>query len=174
MISVDLYWLPLGVGGRSVRLNGLAFEAIAAGLARRDRFDLYHSALEVRRRHEGLSDIAEAVESPRRLSEDLERARRVLDRAAGADAGLGRDQLGVGEMWNSNSTSRGCSPAPGSTSTRSTPSPAAVRPAGGPALSSLGARVSTSVVRRPLGPAARRHRKAPHPRGFSVAGLQAG
>jgi|SRR5688572_9962743 len=46
--GVDLYWLPLGAGGRSVRLNGRIFEALAALVAGRDRFDLYHSALEVR------------------------------------------------------------------------------------------------------------------------------
>jgi hypothetical protein len=45
--SIDLYWLPLGAGGHSVRLNGRIFEAVAAGLDRRDRLDLYHSALEV-------------------------------------------------------------------------------------------------------------------------------
>ena len=46
--SIDLFWLPLGAGGHSVRLNGKVFEWVAAGLARRERFDLYHSALEVR------------------------------------------------------------------------------------------------------------------------------
>src|SRR5919108_770894 len=48
MAAIDLYWLPLGAGGHSVRLNGLVFEAIAARLQHRDRSDLYHSALEVR------------------------------------------------------------------------------------------------------------------------------
>jgi hypothetical protein len=46
--GVDLYWLPLGAGGHSVRLNGRVFEAVAARLERRTRCDLYHSALEVR------------------------------------------------------------------------------------------------------------------------------
>ena len=46
-MSVDLYWLPLGAGGHSVRFNGLVFEAIAARLERRTRRALYHSALEV-------------------------------------------------------------------------------------------------------------------------------
>ena len=45
--SVDLYWLPLGAGGHSVRLNGKVFEAVVAWLERRDRCDLYHSALEL-------------------------------------------------------------------------------------------------------------------------------
>ena len=46
--SVDLLWLPLGAGGHSVRLNGRVFEAVVAGIERRERYDLYHSALEVR------------------------------------------------------------------------------------------------------------------------------
>jgi hypothetical protein len=45
--GVDLYWLPLGAGGHSVRLNGRVFEAVAARLERRAPCDLYHSALEV-------------------------------------------------------------------------------------------------------------------------------
>jgi hypothetical protein len=46
--SVDLYWLPLGAGGHSVRLNGRIFEAVVARLERRPPCDLYHSALVVR------------------------------------------------------------------------------------------------------------------------------
>jgi len=46
--GIDLYWLPLGAGGHSVRLNGRVFEAVAARLERRAPCDLYHSALEVR------------------------------------------------------------------------------------------------------------------------------
>jgi hypothetical protein len=46
--SVDLYWLPLGAGGRFVRLNGRIFEAVVARLEKRQTKDLYHSALMVR------------------------------------------------------------------------------------------------------------------------------
>jgi hypothetical protein len=46
--GIDLYWLPLGAGGHSVRLNGRCFEAILALRERRKRCDLYHSALVVR------------------------------------------------------------------------------------------------------------------------------
>jgi hypothetical protein len=46
--GIDLYWLPLGAGGHSVRLNGRVFEAVAARLERRPPCDLYHSALVVR------------------------------------------------------------------------------------------------------------------------------
>ena len=45
--GVDLYWLPLGAGGRSVRLNGRVYEAVAARAQRRPACDLYHSALVV-------------------------------------------------------------------------------------------------------------------------------
>lgn len=44
---VDLYWLPLGAGGRCVRLNGRVFEALVARREHRRAADLYHSALEV-------------------------------------------------------------------------------------------------------------------------------
>jgi len=47
-IGVDLYWLPLGAGGHSVRWNGRIFEGVAAAVSRRRPCDLYHSALEVR------------------------------------------------------------------------------------------------------------------------------
>jgi hypothetical protein len=43
--AVDLYWIPLGAGGHSVRYNGRVFEAIAAAREHRKRCDLYHAAL---------------------------------------------------------------------------------------------------------------------------------
>jgi hypothetical protein len=46
--AIDLYWLPLGAGGHSVRLNGRLFEAVVARLERRAPCDLYHAALVVR------------------------------------------------------------------------------------------------------------------------------
>lgn len=46
--GVDLYWLPLGAGGHSVRFNGRIYEALIAASEGRHRCDLYHSALEVR------------------------------------------------------------------------------------------------------------------------------
>lgn len=148
--GVDLYWLPLGAGGHSVRLNGRIFEAVAARLERRVPCDLYHSALEVRApegrfvieqtpvpdgnggergvvaegavgsrwagrlrifRYEVrcwrggiIPDADEAVESPQRLTDDLDVARRVLDLAPEVPTAVwGRDELAAGEMWNSNS-----------------------------------------------------------------------
>jgi hypothetical protein len=47
MAAIDLIWLPLGAGGRSVRVNGRVFEAIAARVQHRPACDLFHSALEV-------------------------------------------------------------------------------------------------------------------------------
>ena len=149
--SIDLLWLPLGAGGHSVRVNGRIFEALAAWLERRERCDLYHSALEVRvaegrfvieqapirpsdgaergvvaegavgagaagrfklfryevrRWRDGIiPDIAEAVEGPQRLSDDPDCARRLLDLVPEVPTPVwGRDELGAGEMWNSNST----------------------------------------------------------------------
>jgi hypothetical protein len=147
--GIDLYWLPLGAGGHSVRLNGLVFEAIASRLQHRDRAELYHSGLEVyvpegrfvieqapawgesgergvvaegpvgthaagrfrlfryevRRWRDGvIPDVAEAVDSPQRLSDEPERARRLLELVPDVPTPVwGRDELGAGEMWNSNS-----------------------------------------------------------------------
>jgi hypothetical protein len=51
-----------------------------------------------------IPDVAEAVESPRRLSEDERCVRRVLELVPEAPTPVwGRDELGAGEMWNSNS-----------------------------------------------------------------------
>jgi hypothetical protein len=149
-VSIDLYWLPLGAGGRFVRLNGRVYEAAAARLEGRAALDLYHSALEVRVpegrfviemtpvprgdgagrgvvaggavgmrwagrlrlfryeirrwRDGGIPDVAEAVDSPRRLSDDPDRARRLLELVPLAPTPVwGRDELRAGEMWNSNS-----------------------------------------------------------------------
>ena len=60
---------------------------------------------EVRRWLDGvIPDIAEAVASPQRLTDDRERARRVLELVEAVPALVwGRDELGTGDMWNSNS-----------------------------------------------------------------------
>jgi hypothetical protein len=148
--GVDLYWLPLGAGGHSVRLNGRVFEAVAARIQGRPACDIYHSALvvrvpeggfvieqapvpngngaergvvaegavgsrwagrfrlfryEMRRWREGvIPDVSEAVESPRRLTDDPGTSRRILDLVPDVPTPVwGRDELGAGEMWNSNS-----------------------------------------------------------------------
>jgi hypothetical protein len=147
--GIDLYWLPLGAGGHSVRWNGRIFEWVAAKLDHRDRCELYHSALEVRvpearfvieqapawsdsAEHgvvaegsvgaralgrftlfryeirlwrEGLiPDVAEAVDSPQRLSADADCAQTLLELVPLVPTPVwGRDELRAGEMWNSNS-----------------------------------------------------------------------
>ncbi len=60
---------------------------------------------EVRRRPDGvIPDVAEAVESPRRLTGDLDLTRRMLDLVAEVPTPVwGRDELRAGEWWNSNS-----------------------------------------------------------------------
>ena len=51
-----------------------------------------------------IPDVVEAVDSPRRLSSDEDRARRVLELVAQVPTPVwGRDELGTGDMWNSNS-----------------------------------------------------------------------
>jgi hypothetical protein len=45
--AVDLYWIPLGAGGHSVRHNGRFYEAVTAAVQGRARCELYHAALEV-------------------------------------------------------------------------------------------------------------------------------
>jgi hypothetical protein len=60
---------------------------------------------EIRRWRDGvISDVAEAVESPQRLTDDPVLARRVLELVEEAPTPVwGRDELEAGEMWNSNS-----------------------------------------------------------------------
>jgi hypothetical protein len=51
-----------------------------------------------------IPDVAEAVESPKRLTTDEGRARLVLETVGKVPTPVwGRDELGAGEMWNSNS-----------------------------------------------------------------------
>jgi hypothetical protein len=51
-----------------------------------------------------IPDLAEAVDSPRRLTGGEREARRLLDTVARVPTPVwGRDELGTGEMWNSNS-----------------------------------------------------------------------
>ena len=148
--SVELFWLPLGAGGHSVRVNGQVYEALVALRERRPQRDLYHSALvvsvpegaftiesapipdlagaergvvaegpvgnrllarfrifryELRCWRGGvIPDLAEGVDSPRRLTDDERIARSILDLMPLVPTPVwGRDELRAGEMWNSNS-----------------------------------------------------------------------
>jgi hypothetical protein len=58
---------------------------------------------EIRRWRDGtIPDVAEAVDSPRRITDDLAVARRLLQLVPPTPV-WGRDELHAGEMWNSNS-----------------------------------------------------------------------
>jgi len=147
--GVDLYWLPLGAGGRVVPRCGRAYERIAAHRGGRTAQPLFHSALEVVR--DGTTYVVEmapawgmaepdrgvvregpvglralgvlrlfryevrcwpggripdrdwAVGGPRRLG-GAEAAARVLTLLPEVPTlTWGRDELAVGDMWNSNS-----------------------------------------------------------------------
>ena len=51
-----------------------------------------------------IPDVSEAVESPRRLTDDPERARKLIELVPSLPTPVwGRDELHAGEMWNSNS-----------------------------------------------------------------------
>jgi hypothetical protein len=69
----------------------------AAGVLRLFRY-------EVRRCRDGfVPDIAEAVDSPRRVTTDVAVARRLLELVPAVPTPVwGRDELGTGDMWNSN------------------------------------------------------------------------
>jgi hypothetical protein len=75
----------------------------AVGTRAAGRFRLFR--YEVRRCRDGvIPDLAEAVESPRRLSADPGCARRLLELVPQVPTPVwGRDELRTGEMWNSNS-----------------------------------------------------------------------
>jgi hypothetical protein len=74
---------------------------VGARWARRVRIFRY----EVRRWRDGVvPDVAEAVGGPRRLTEDALLARRLWETVPSVPTPVwGRDELGAGEMWNSNS-----------------------------------------------------------------------
>ncbi|MDQ3893638.1 MAG: hypothetical protein M3292_03070 [Actinomycetota bacterium] len=75
----------------------------AVGARAAGRFRLFR--YEVRRWRDGvISDIAEAVETPHRLSNNLDCARQLLELVPQVPTPVwGRDELHAGEMWNSNS-----------------------------------------------------------------------
>jgi hypothetical protein len=86
----------------SGRQRGVVAEgAVGARWAGRFRIFRY----EIRLWRDGhIPDVAEAVDSPRRLTGEEECARRLLDLVPRVPTPVwGRDELGTGEMWNSNS-----------------------------------------------------------------------
>jgi hypothetical protein len=96
---IEQAW-PIPSGDREQR--GVVAEGpVGAHLARSLRFLRY----EVRRWREGvIADINEAVDSPHRLTDDVVVAERLLELVPEVPTPVwGRDELGAGEMWNSNS-----------------------------------------------------------------------
>jgi hypothetical protein len=93
---------------------------------------------ELRRWRDGvIPDVAEAVESPRRLSDEPEQARRLLALAPSVPTPVwGRDELRTGEMWNSNSIIAWLIARSGLDAEAIQPPTVAVLPAGTPASSS--------------------------------------
>ncbi len=88
---------PAGSADRGVVAEGSVGSA-AAGRLRVFRYEL--------RCWQGgtIPDVAWAVDSPRRLSEDPSTAQALLDRVPGVPMAVwGRDEVGAGEMWTSNS-----------------------------------------------------------------------
>jgi hypothetical protein len=73
------------------------------GSPRASRFRIFR--YEIRLWRDGhIPDVAEAVDSPQRLSNDVDSARRVLELVPQVPTLVwGRDEFGTGEMWNSNS-----------------------------------------------------------------------
>jgi hypothetical protein len=91
---------PVGTGDPAER-GVVAVGAVGARLAGRFRLFRY----EIRCWRDGvIPDVAEAVASPLRLTDDPDRARRLLELVPRAPTPTwGRDELDAGEMWNSNS-----------------------------------------------------------------------
>jgi hypothetical protein len=75
----------------------------AVGSRRAGRFRIFR--YEIRLWRDGhIPDVAEAVDSPKRLTADGYSARRALELVGQVPTPVwGRDELGTGEMWNSNS-----------------------------------------------------------------------
>jgi hypothetical protein len=95
---IEMTPIPAG----DTELRGVVAEGpVGSRLLRRLRIFRY----EVRRWRGGtIPDLTEAVDSPRRLSEDVEVARRLLELVPSVPTHVwGRDEFGAHDMWNSNS-----------------------------------------------------------------------
>ncbi len=122
--TVILHWLPLGAGGTVVRLSGRLWEVMAAHRDRRRPAPLFHSALELDGpagaawagrfrvfRYElrcwgqgRIPDLEFETGDPVILSDDPAVASHIVDLTSQVPMLVwGRDELRMGEMWNSNS-----------------------------------------------------------------------
>jgi hypothetical protein len=105
----DIYHAALIVDGHAIEVapvwagDGSAVASGAVGSRLLGRWRLFR--YEVRCRRGGtIPDLAEAVGGPRRISSDPAAARRILDAIDTVPRPVwGRDELGAGEMWTSNS-----------------------------------------------------------------------
>jgi len=87
----------ISVEGRGVVAQG------AVGASWAGRFRIFRYEIRVWRGGH-IPDVADAVDSPRRLTRDEQLARRVLEAVSQVPTPVwGRDELGTGDMWNSNS-----------------------------------------------------------------------
>lgn len=89
------------VDGRGAERGVVGEGPVGAAWAGRWRLFRY----ELRRWRDGvIPDLSEAVDSPQRLTDDEHVARRLLNLAPQVPMLVwGRDEIGAGEMWNSNS-----------------------------------------------------------------------
>ena len=112
---------------------------------------------EIRRWRDGvIPDLAEAVDSPRRLDAEPMRAQRLLELVADVPTAVwGRDELGAGEMWNSNSVIAWLL-ATGGFEVDSIRPPAGGRAPGWAAGITVARRCGQSDPRRPLAPSRQR------------------
>lgn len=96
---IEMAWPIPDADGAS---RGVVVEG-SVGSSRMARLRLFR--YEVRRWRDGvIPDVLEAVASPQRLSDNLHCARHLLDLVGSVRALVwGRDELGMGDMWNSNS-----------------------------------------------------------------------
>jgi hypothetical protein len=102
--AYDLYHsaLQVEIGDASGEQRGVA-AAGSVGTRWAGRFRIFRYEIRLWRNGH-IPDVAEAVDSPLRLTTDENCARRVLDVVAKVPTPVwGRDELGTGEMWNSNS-----------------------------------------------------------------------
>jgi hypothetical protein len=132
--AVDLYWIPLGAGGHSVRFNGRVFEALSVAREHRPRGALYHAALVIGL--DGERYTIEIAPSP----DANEATRGVVGTSAVGSRRLGRVRLSLrGALlagWiHPGSRLRGRRPAPHQRG--SAHGPAADRACGGGAASGL-------------------------------------
>ncbi|WP_207210416.1 hypothetical protein [Nocardioides zhouii] len=146
----------LPAGDRGVVAGG------AVGLPLLGRSTLFH--YEVHRWRDGvIPDLITAVGGARRLSDDEDHARRVLDLVPDFPAGTwGRDEQDTGDMWNSNSLTSWLLARSGHDVGTVAP-PGDGRAPGWSAGLAVASRHPGATARHPVAPVRRRGWRSPHP-----------